>query len=185
MGIFSLVGRIVTLPGRAVWKGYKGLWWAFGDEQAAPADPVHAGAAEKRLDRTLRFGFGSTLAASAMMGMFSGIAVDEGQFSEPTGWALWAWSTGLAAVISIWGVKHVARQQVARNAAGWKGNAQAAAAGFKDMGRDVAGAAFKAKDVTVNAGKHAAQAGKQVVDAGRATAEYARRVKGWVRPRPS
>ena len=183
MGIFSLVRRVVTLPGRIVWNGYKGLWWAFGDEQPANADPVQAGAARLRLNRTLRFGFGSTLATSAAMGLFSAIAVDEGRFSTPTGWWLWAWSTGLAAVISIWAVRHVSRQQIARNAQGLKGHAGAAAAGFRDMGRDVAGAAVKAKDVACDAGRQAAHAGKHVAAAGRATAEYARRVKGWVRPR--
>jgi|GEM_PF-3379237 len=183
MGIFSLVRRVVTLPGRSLWKGYQGLWWAFGDESSPSAEG--APTAAPRLHKTLRFGFGSTLVASGLVGAGTMIAVDEGRFSDGTGWALWAWATGLAAVVSIWGVRHVSRQQALRNPSGWKGHAGAAAAGFKGMGQDVAGVAVKAKDVTFNAGKHAAQAGRQVVTAGRATAEYAKRVRGWVRPRAS
>jgi hypothetical protein len=186
--IFSLVRRGVVLPFRLMWRGYNGLWWAFGDELAVVPGGAegHAPASGRRsLEKTLKVGFGSTLAASAMMAIGTFAGEENGAFSPATAWVLWGWATMLAGVISIWAVKHVSRQQALRNAAGWRGHAGAAAAGFADMGREVAGVAVRAKDVSVTAGKHVGSAGKHVVSAGKATCEYARRVRGWVRPRTS
>lgn len=187
--ILSLVRRGLALPFRLTWKGYNGLWWAFGDESLGSASSTvladGAKPARNPLQRTLKVGFGSTIGASVLMAIAMLSRTESGAFSPGTAWVIWGWATLLAGVISIWAVRHVARQQALRNPAGWKGHAGAAAAGFRDMGREVAGAAIKAKDATVVAGKHVGVAGKQVAQAGKATCEYARRVRSWVRPRPS
>ncbi|HYE60903.1 MAG TPA: hypothetical protein VD997_02810 [Phycisphaerales bacterium] len=173
--ILSLVRRpfavLLTLP----WRGYKGLWWAFGDEALAP----------ESIKGTLKAGFGSTLLASFASAIGVSAAADSGAFTAPTAWVVWGWITLLAGVLSVWAVKHVGRQQAARKPADWKANAAAAAAGFRDMGREVAGAAVKCKDATVTVGSHMGTAGRQVAQAGKSTCEYARRVRAWVRPRPS
>ncbi len=182
------VRKVVCLPVWGLWSLYKGLWWAFSGDaprEGADADPAkhpsqgqtaafemvdsRVGSGDRRAavpvrTGTLKGGFVATLIASVLVGVGVRTGVTHGSLQETTAVWLWLWATGVAAVISVWAVRHVAHRQAAINARGWKANARATGAGFADMGRSIAGAAVNTRNATSAAGKQAACAWRASCD---------------------
>lgn len=78
----------------------------------------------------LRAGFASTLIVSALCA--GAVLAQDPAMSARAGWAVWAWATLLAAVGSVWVVKHIAQRQRAAKPATTLEHARAATMGVKD-----------------------------------------------------
>jgi hypothetical protein len=194
--VLRLARKALFSPVWVLWKLYNGLWWTFADDAPAKPEPSHLGektraaaqgAAFEVVDSnervivpdtrpvgTLKWGFATTLAASALSGWACHAAFVDEALRSSTAVSLWAWITAVTAVGSIWAVKKIARRQAEQRARGWRGHARAAAAGFADMGKSAYGAAVTTKHAAMTAGQRAAQAY-------RASREAARKVGGRLR----
>ena len=187
--LLRLARKALFSPVWVLWKLYNGLWWTFADDAPAMPQPsplgdktraAAQGSAFEVVDTndrvivpdtrpvgTLKWGFGSTLAASALSGWACHAAFIDGALRSSSAISLWAWITAMTAVGSIWAVKKIARRQAEQRARGWRGHARAAAAGFADMGRSAVGAAVTTKHAAMTAGQRAAQAYRASRDAAR------------------
>lgn len=88
----------------------------------------------------LRAGFASALIVSALCGWW--VLAQDPAMSARAGWAIWAWATLLAAVGSVWVVRHIARRQRAAKPATTLEHARAASMGVKDAVWEAGGTAF-------------------------------------------
>lgn len=181
--IIPAARKIASAPVWLLWKFYAGLWWAFSDDPA-PAPAAAQGSAFEVTDSrdsarearaaalpqsTLRAGFIASLIISTLVAVGAHEGYARGTLHITTAWWLWGWTSALACMTSLWAVRHIARHQAATNARTWREHARASAAGFADMGRQIAGAAATTQ-------RAAATAARQTAHAYRASRDTVRRV---------
>jgi len=127
----------------------------------------------------LRGGFVGTVLSSTMAGLIATNAVESGSFSHTGGWVLWGWSTLLAAVGSLFLVRHVHRRHEAEKPLTRWQRCKATAGGVKDACFHAAGG--------VGTAWHATRRGGSAVKKRAAAAVASRPVsllRRWVSKRP-
>lgn len=178
----SVVWRILFAPIWVAWRGYRVLWWAFDDSDTrragasaslaprhAPPPPGDPKQAFDLVDSTpvplplplgpLRGGFAATLLASTCFALLARALVAAGQLSPTMSWTGWAWATLVAAVGSLFFVRHVAREHAKRRPLGRVAQAKATIAG---VGRACGVAARGGFAGAARASTFATRAGKNV-----------------------
>lgn len=92
MGVFSVLGRIAFFPVWLPWRGYRGLWWAFG---STPDGRPEAG----------RFtqigGFAAAGAVSLALAVGCIALTGSHTLSAERAWAAWGVGTGIGALATV------------------------------------------------------------------------------------
>lgn len=131
IGFLSLGWWVMRSPLVWLWRGYRGLWWAFGDAPAAVPNTAAAGqdTAFQMVDSTparitlphpdglLRIGFTFTSAASVLLAAVLMLTSDRMSLTPMHATMVWVWLTLLAAVISLFWVRYVAMKRHANRSA--------------------------------------------------------------------
>jgi hypothetical protein len=158
--LVSLGFKIATSPVWILWRGYKGLWWVFGESSPAASrttrstrdegsmpDPAAAAPAISDADPShspaipampvpiglLRGGFAGTALASVGF-LLIGQAMSAASVIEPErAMFAWLWATLAASVGSIFAVRSIARRRHARSHKGLRGTIRRTVANAVDV----------------------------------------------------